>query len=568
MFLTNRNKLQINQSALCFFLLIFPAIIFSQTNYLQQDDKGYLLLKRLEIKSGYEDLQFSADKPYSRKAIVEAVQNIDSLYQLDSSYVNLSAVDRYNMQRVLMNNMEWAKPQDYFYSNKPILNTFYKTKANFIEYNSKDLFLTFNPILQFSYGKDSYSKENLFQNTRGVAVRGMIAKKVGFNLYLTENQERDPFYVQQWVAKYTALPGAGFYKTYKVTAYDYFDARGAVSWNIAKFIDMQFGYDKNFIGSGFRTLFLSDFSNSALYFKINTRIWKLNYENLFFELYPQHGIGGGDALFPRKYARMNHLSINATKWLNVGLFESVVFGRKDHFDFQYLVPVMFIRPIEQQVGSADNAVVGFDAKVNLKKTIQLYGQLMLDEFILSEIKKNSGFWANKYGYQLGVKYVDAFKVNNLDLQLELNHVRPFTYSHFDSIGNYTHYNQPLAHPLGANFNEIVAIVNAQPIPRLYLQGKFIHYIQGLDSAGVNFGSNPLLDYNTRPYDYGFVVGSGDKASCNIFSATASYEFKENMYVDVSLRRRTYTVASGVGNNNTNIFSVAFRWNIAKREFDF
>jgi hypothetical protein len=59
------------------------------------------------------------------------------------------------------------------------------------------------------------------------------------------------------------------------------------------------------------------------------------------------------------------------------------------------------------------------------------------------------------GLQLGAKYINALGIKNLDLQLEYNRVRPFTYSHRDSVANYTHYNQPMAHPLGANFSETI-----------------------------------------------------------------------------------------------------------------
>jgi hypothetical protein len=66
--------------------------------------------------------------------------------------------------------------------------------------------------------------------------------------------------VQQWVKDRHAVPGAGFYQDFKGTGYDYFDARGYITFNAAKYIDIQFGYDKNFIGDGYRSLFLSDFS--------------------------------------------------------------------------------------------------------------------------------------------------------------------------------------------------------------------------------------------------------------------------------------------------------------------
>ena len=165
---------------------------------------------------------------------------------------------------------------------------------------------------------------------------------------------------------------------------------------------------------------------------------------------------------------MHHLSMNVTKWLNLGVFESVIFGRKNHFDFQYLNPIIFLRHIEGAIGSQDNALVGGDFKANIAHHFQVYGQLLIDEFVISKLKENKGWWGNKFGTQIGVKYIDVLGVPNLDVQLEANRVRPYTYSHNDSISNYTHYNQPLAHPLGANFEEFVGILKYQPAPKVYL----------------------------------------------------------------------------------------------------
>ena len=121
-------------------------------------------------------------------------------------------------------------------------------------------------------------------NTRGVAVRGRINNKIGFYSYITDNQERDPSYVRQWVSDRRAVPGNGLYKAFKGTGYDYFDARGYITFNVAKYVDVVFGYDKNFIGNGHRSLLLSDFPANNLFLKLNTRIWKINYQNLFMEL--------------------------------------------------------------------------------------------------------------------------------------------------------------------------------------------------------------------------------------------------------------------------------------------
>jgi hypothetical protein len=100
---------------------------------------------------------------------------------------------------------------------------------------------------------------------------------------------------------------------------------------------------------------------------------------------------------------------------------------------------------------------------------------LLDEFILSKVRNSPTNWVNKFGIQLGGKYIDAFGIKNLDLQLEMNRVRPFTYAHYDTINNYTHYNQPLAHPLGANFQELIGIARYQPFPKwnIYAREFFI-----------------------------------------------------------------------------------------------
>jgi hypothetical protein len=136
------------------------------------------------------------------------------------------------------------------------------------------------------------------------------------------------------------------------------------------------------------------------------------------ELTSANRLGVDKLLYPKKYAALHHLDMGVTKWLNIGLFEGIVFGRKDHFEFGYLNPVIFYRSAEQQNGSFDNSVAGLDAKANVAKKFQFYAQFLLDEFSLKEIRKGSGWWGNKWGLQVGVKYIDAFNIKNLDLQLE------------------------------------------------------------------------------------------------------------------------------------------------------
>jgi hypothetical protein len=566
------------------FIFSFPAITFSQTTYLPLGSREYILLDRMDIKLKTDsNFIFSKTRPYSREAIIPAIKNLYDRHAFayskketppdttstDSLSAKFTAIDGYNMKRLLSNSDEWTNDVSSYRSKKPWGKTFYQTPGTLYEVHVKDFDLAINPVLQFQVSKEKGNTEGLFLNTRGVDVRGRIANKIGFYSYITDNQERDPLYVQEWVTKYQAVPNNGYYKSFKTTGYDYFDARGYFTFGITKYIDVQFGYDKNSIGNGYRSLFLSDFSSNMLFLKLNTRIWKINYQNLFMELNATEP-KGPDRLLTKKYAAMHHLDINIGKTLNVGLFEGIIFGRPNHFEFSYLNPIIFYRSIEQQNGSFDNAVVGMDAKWNVAHRLQFYGQLLIDEFVLSELKENNGSWVNKWGVQTGVKYVDALGIKNFDLQVESNRVRPFTYSHDDSISNYTHYNQPLAHPLGASFQEFIGIARYQPAPKWFLEGKLFYWKQGTDTSNtVSYGSNIFLPYTFRNRDVGFKTGE-DLYPAKTFTASflLSYELWQNFFIDFSAFYRKYDVAATGITNKTTVVSIGVRLNAARRNFEF
>lgn len=559
-------------------ILFIPAFSFSQSTFLPQDSKSDHFLERMEILlQSNPELNISTVKPLSRKIAVGVAELSDSLHKFYpyDYYYRLSKIDQYNLNDLLMNNIEWVSGnKDSFLSKKPLFNTFYKHKSNFYEVNEKDFFLVLDPVIQQTQSIETGNTQRVFLNSKGLTMRGMIAGKLGFSAYLTDNQERGPTYFQDRVTAtgFDAVPGAGYYKAFKKTAFDYFENRASIYFNAAKYFDFQFGYDKNFIGNGYRSLFLSDYAAPYLFLKFNTRIWKLNYQNIYMELISQHA--PGDYQYPKKYAVVHDLSVNVAPWLNFGLYENVVFSRADHFDFSYLNPVIFLVSAQQENGSPDKTTVGLDFKANMGHAAQFYGQILINEFILDQILHYSrGYWANKQGLQLGIKYIDAFDIKNLDFQLETNIVRPFTYSHNDSVSNYSNYNQPLAHPLGANFDEFILIGRYQPSPKWNVEGKLIYYRQGIDSAGQNFGSNIFLNYETRSAgDYGYKIGFGNLAHCINVSAYVSYEIKENLYIDASAMYRYYSVqymnSPSATTTSSAIFTLGIRMNVFRRQYDY
>lgn len=558
------GAVQIIKTFLVGFIFIVPMESNAQSTLLPQGAKENILLDRLEIKLRDDSvLNFSSIKPFNRKWWAAGLAHATDT----THHLSLSKVDRYNISRSLLNNQEWTSPPgSHPASKKPILNSFYKDPANMIAVHRSDFFLAVNPVLQFQLINDNLSDELAYLNTRGVSFRSLVAKKIGFQGFITTSQERPPVFVRNQVNRFRAVPGAGLYKkNIPQTIYDYFDGRGSVFFNAAKFIDVQFGYDRMFLGNGYRSLFFSDFSHNHLFLNLNLRVWKFNYMSRIMELQPQYTRRslGQDTLFSKKYAAVHYLTINVPKWLTLGLFEGVVFGRPNRFEFHYLNPVMFLRNAELQVGSPDNAFIGFDAKANIARSIQLYGQVMIDELFIKFVREKKGWWGNKWAFQGGLKYIDVAGISNLDLQLEGNWIRPFTYSHFDTVANYTHFNQPLAHPLMSGVREAIGILRYQPAPKWYMQAKAILWNQGIDPAGQNYGNNIFMDSDMRSLDEGLYIGAPAATNNSNLSLWLAYELRENMFLETTVTRRK---VEGIPANT--LASFGLRWNMHRREYDY
>jgi hypothetical protein len=556
-------ELQIIKTFLLFILFIVPVLTNGQSTLFQQGSKEYILLDRLEIKmQGDSNLNFSAFKPYNRQWWVSSLDKASSI----ADQLKLSEIDRYNLDRAKLNNLEWTSMGKISTTSKhPLWKTFYKDPANFLLVNQPDFFLSINPVLQLQGMRDNTSEQTHYLNSRGVAIRSQIGNRIGFQAYLTENLERPPVFARKEFDTYRAVPGAGLYKRYRATGYDSWDARGSIYIKPTKYLDVQLGHDKIFIGNGYRSLFISDQSASHAYLNLNLRAWKFNYSSRVMELQPQYtrrGLGG-DTLLWKKYATIHYLSFNAPKWLTIGLFEGVVYGRQNRFEVNYLNPVIFLRAAELNVGSPDNSFIGFDIKANLAKRVQVYGQVMLDEFYTKFIRERKGWWGNKWAFQAGLKYIDVLGVKNLDLQLETNWIRPFTYSHFDTVANYTHYNQPLAHPLQSNVKEYIAIAKYQPAPKWYMQLTSMYWRKGVDVNGVNYGNNIFKDSDSRPTQEGFFFFTPQAKNSYNFNYWLAYEPMENLFLEANFSARK------TGAESVNYFgTIGIRLNMQRRVYNY
>lgn len=564
---------------------IAASVTQAQSPYAPLNEDYYHWIDRYEVKTGKILPQFfTSVKPYKRSAIVAFVDSVNALEGFQSR------ADKFNYDYLRNDSWEWSRAETSD-SKRPFLKSFYKKKSDFFHVDVPEFDLHVNPVLYLGIGKDSRRDDRLFINTRGVEVRGMVDRKVGFYTYLTDNQMILPSYVWDQMSLNPVIPHEGFWKEFKDgKGVDFLQARGYITVDATKSINLQAGYDRFFIGNGMRSLIYSDYAPPASFFKANIKVWKLNYVYSISEMTADvdASLGGNRSMqkgYPDKFVTFHHLSLNIGKKLNIGVFESVIFSPDDttgsgKFEWAYLNPIIFFRAIEQQNGSSDNVLLGLDFKWNALRKLSFYGQFVMDEFVLNEIKAGDGWWANKFAIQLGGKYIDAFGVPNLDLQGEINLARPYTYSHNTQYSNYTSYQQPLAHPLGANFNEVIGMIRYQPLPRLNLTAKLFVTRIGRDSTDYNWGAstvqNPKYDWGSdllkpntdRESTYGNKIGQGFKNDIVYGSFTASWHLKHNIFIDVNVVVRKSESVLNFYNNNTSITSLALRWNIAQRLYEF
>jgi hypothetical protein len=210
--------------------------------------------------------------------------------------------------------------------------------------------------------------------------------------------------------------------------------------------------------------------------------------------------------YPRKYGAFHQLSFKGKRF-SASLFEGVIYqswlanGYRG-FELQYLNPVIFYRAVEQAIGSADNALLGLQGKWNLFGRLQLYGQLLVDDFNYARFREGRGYWGTKTGFQAGLKLIDL-GLPFLDVQAEYNRVRPYVYQHFNSASNYTQFNQPLGHAAGGNLHDAHLILRYHPLAPWQLWASYSYLAQGLDpEGGLNYGGDISRPHVQRPADFG------------------------------------------------------------------
>ena len=305
----------------------------------------------------------------------------------------------------------------------------------------------------------------------------------------------------------------------------YLDFNGSVSYRI-KLFSMNLGMDRPQSGFSYRSLYSSSTGISnpflSLSLKFNKSISYSFRQDVLREKIAGHFEPKGNVSHVFSY---NHKGLSK---LQFRLFESVVYQIKDTlynrgFEVEYLNPILFFRPQEYNLASADNIILGaeFSYVFGRKKNInslnrtRVYGQLLLDDFLLSAIRARNGWWANKYGINLGLevsnKTKDSLKTAKKYF-VEFTYMRPYVFSQTNPGIVYGNQGLPVGHSLGSNFAELYQEYSYFSFRNHLNIDVFLQaFIKGVDSVGfksISYGGDIYKSYSKHPYEFNNRVGQG------------------------------------------------------------
>ncbi len=386
---------------------------------------------------------------------------------------------------------------------------------------------------------DSIGRHSITLGELGFRLRGTLYNSVGYYLRASNGQKLSGDSGDVTFARNTDPRLFAQYKfQYEQNNFDTFDGylryRTPGSW-----LALVVGRNPVYMGFGFTDrLFLSNNTVAFDYLKLDLAYKAVAYSFIYGSL-------RGDSLgrdLDAKNIATHRLDIMFSGAFQMGFFESVI-SANTPFSFTFLNPISFLTSAElnkssQEVENNDNnSLLGFDMYVNPVKSLAFQGSLLVDDLDFSTLFKDNSSITNKFAWQLGGMWENAFTLPNLRFKAEYTRLDPFVYSHVSNKTQYTHWDLPLGHHLEPNSDEIALgldydITNRVRLKLLYQHQRSANGIV-LDSLGrvaVNYGGDIN---NASGYSYSepeFL--KGNRINRDIITANLNWQFLRQFYLDI------------------------------------
>ncbi len=406
----------------------------------------------------------------------------------------------------------------------------------------------FLPDLQA--GRDFTDNINTELNTRGYQLGGTVGDKFFFYSSGYENSSKVPTYLYNVIKSIDLIPGQAYDRSFGAATQDWSYVTAIMSYTPIKQLNITMGEDKTFIGDGYRSLLLSDFSPNYPLLRLTANLGKVQYMMMWAYMEDPRAAKFDDFQSNRrKWGGFHYLDWNITNRLSLGYFNAVIAEEADDnghfhgFDANFIDPIVYTNSLNSTSSQPDNILTGFTGKYKIFDKTAVYAQLLIDRFNAGSFF-SGGANNNTNGYQVGLRGADLGGVPNFNYLFEYNKVRPYTYASATPITSYSNYDEPLGDPFGANFQEFVGILN-YTIKRFDFMGEIDYAKYGVDVNNINYGMNIMEPFEPS----GLAVSTGEGVAHTVYFAegTVSYLInpKTNLRFEAgALLRDDKTTATG------------------------
>ena len=553
-------------SRYCFvFLTCFVFIISAHgdpSSYLPVSHRAYDFLERMECTFGLPGM-YLGTKPATRAEIARLLFGLAQFKR----FMTEVEMDEFTC---LLNefNADFSSGRRLVWDDSGPIEKLPGFLKSFVYRNRRNLYSSYgdnyslyvDPVvvrklrLGTSYG--SSNDDSVYvESSNGFILRGTVGSHLGFHVDVRDSKEygsRD--YPETFV---TTMPGRG-YVSFKGDRAEFDETSAHVTYTSGPFV-VSYGRGRNVWGRGKSgTLMMSGYGSPYDMLRLETGFWRLKFVYFAAEIeqyppiakfyYNTPSAASSDSVAVGKHISGHRIEINFTDYFTVGLQEAIIYGGR--WDLSYLNPLMFYKGAEHTNGDHDNALMGLDFRLLVRRGCSLYGEVLIDDITTSKL--GTDWYGNKLAFMGGSYITEPFRLENTDMRIEYTRINPWVYTHRIPINSYTHYGDVLGHPLGPNSDEIYVELRKRFSRRFHAGFSFIRQRHGANASDKNVGGNPLDPEQSKSGEAHFLAGTLEERKA--FGIELSYEVLWELFVKLGY------MYEDVNDDGINCFQFSFGLN--------
>lgn len=226
----------------------------------------------------------------------------------------------------------------------------------------------------------------------------------------------------------------------------------------------------------------------------------------------------------QKYMSAQRLEVSPRSNVLLAFSQAVVYGDRG-LQLGYLTPLNFLYSVQHSNDDKDNLLISFDGKWRPTPGLKFYGELLLDDVLVSDLFQGTG--NSKNAYTVGVHGIVPRQFwEKFDARVEYTKIRPFVYSHFFEVNTYSHWTSPLGYTREPNSEFINLRLGASFYP-LYMSVGYERQNHGANTEDKDVGGS-IYEANYEGNNESFPFLDGRFEHTERISLSARYEVLPNL----------------------------------------